>query len=53
MEHLQFCGIVPASDRWTCPAPVMNSITVLYGYRLCVYVYVCVCVCVILSYSVT
>jgi len=45
VEHLQFCGIVSASDRWTCPAPVMSSITVLYEYRLCVYVCVCVSYC--------
>jgi hypothetical protein len=44
VEHLQFRVIVPASDRWTSTAPVMNSITVLYGYRLCVCVCVCVCV---------
>jgi len=41
---------VPASDRWTCPGPVMNSTTVLYGYRLCIYIYICVCVYVCVSY---
>jgi hypothetical protein len=26
VEYLQFCGIVPVRERWTCPAPVMNEL---------------------------